>query len=186
MKTLFSKLFFLLITISVIVIACDKEEDTNNNNNNNNTDPCTAVPCKNSSTCNEGVCQCPAEWTGKYCDTSAVLTPFYDNYRIVSTNNCRFGTLDVQFHQIENNPNPNNCYLLFSIRCDNVDLDATRVVATFDGNNFTTSSVSCVYNNIVQASYSASGYFTTDSVYVTLNSTVLNEAPETCTYKGLR
>jgi hypothetical protein len=186
MNTILKKTYFLFIAFILVIAACEKEEENNNNNNNKPKDLCEAVPCKNASTCNEGVCQCPANWTGKYCDTSAILTPFYDSYKINSTTTCRFDSLNVQFHQIENDPNPNICYLLLSIRCDNVDLDATRLVTTFDGNNFTTSTIACVYNGITQSTYSASGYFTADSLYVTLNSTLRDAPNETCIYKGLR
>jgi hypothetical protein len=187
MKTL--RYLTVLFIISIITVtACKKEEDDDNNNNNNTVDKCKNYPCKNGSTCNDGVCICTAEWTGKYCDTSAILTPFFKAYRVYSPVDCIYDSLDIAFVPREKETNPLVANLYLSIGCNYGGDRVVRLVATFDGNNFTTQSKDCVYNTFVEARYFASGYFTTDSIYMTLNSTFPHSgAPgEICNYSGKR
>jgi hypothetical protein len=181
------KLLFLLTFIALSVVTCKKEDD-DDDNNNNTVDKCLNFPCKNSSICNEGVCQCTAEWTGKYCDTSAILTQYFKPYKVYSPIKCLYDSLDIMFVPRENETNPLNAFLYLSIGCNYGGDRVVRLIATFNGSNFTTQSRDCVYNTFVEARYNATGYFTTDSIYMVLSSTFPHSGAqgEICSYSGKR
>jgi hypothetical protein len=179
--------FFLIAIFAFLFSACKKEDSNNNNNDNNNTkNRCDVITCFNGGTCSEEACQCPTEWTGEFCDTSAILTPYFNSYRINTNGGCVFENLAIQFMPRENETNPLVCDLIISIGCNFGRDKVVKFYTVFDGENFTTNTVNCVYNNIVDASYNGNGYFTSDSVFFTLNSSFRTAPSETCTYSGPR
>jgi hypothetical protein len=186
MKLLKQALFLLAIT-TLVFTSCEKDDDDNNNNNNNGPqDRCEIITCFNNGTCAEGVCACPADWTGTFCDTSAILTPYFKPFKVTTAGSCSFNPLDIQFVAREKEPNPLVCDLIVSIGCNFGRDKVVRFYTVFDGNNFTTNTVNCVYNNLVESSYAASGYFTTDSIYITVNSSYRIAPPQSCTYAAAR
>jgi hypothetical protein len=55
---------FLLLSLALLVVLCT------NNPSSPNTDPCAGVTCLNGGTCVDGVCECPAGYTGAHCETA--------------------------------------------------------------------------------------------------------------------
>lgn len=183
-----TKFTVMCLSLALLMIACEKEDTDNNNNNNNANDKCRNYPCKNGSTCNDGVCICTSEWTGKYCDTSAILTPYFGAYRIYSPVDCIYDSLDIMFAPRENEPNPRVANLYLSIACNYGGDRVVRMIATFDGDNFSAPNRDCIYNTFVEARYNVTGHFTPDSIYFTLTSAFPHSgAPgEVCYYSGRR
>lgn len=180
------QVLFLFAILSVAIAACDKNDNNNDDDNNNTTTRCDVITCFNGGNCADDACQCPAAWTGEFCDTSAILTPYFKSYNVVTSGGCVFPNLAIQFVPREKETNPNVSDLIISIGCNFGRDRVVRFLATFDGENFSTNTKNCVYNNIVDASYNATGYFTADSVFMTLNSSFRTAPSETCTYSGPR
>ncbi len=185
MKQLKQALFFFAF-ITLIATSCKKDDGGDNDGDNKPQDRCEILNCLNGGTCSDGLCACPADWTGTFCDTSAVLTPFFKPYKVTTAGSCSFSNLDIQFMARENEPNLLVCDLIVSIGCDFGGDRVVRFYTTFDGNNFSTNRKDCIYNDLVESSYTANGYFTTDSVYITVSSTYRTSSPQLCTYAGLR
>lgn len=175
-----------LTFLSLVFSGCKKDDNNDGDDNNTVIDPCQSVPCSNGSTCNEGICECTAEWTGKYCDTSAILTPYFKSYNVTTTNTCSFEKIDIQFVPRENETNPIVCDMIVSIGCNFGNDNVVRFFTTFNDNNFTTNTRECRYNNQTEATYTAFGNFTADSVFITINSTYRIAPPQSCTYAGKR
>jgi hypothetical protein len=81
-------------------------------------------------------------------------------------------------------------FLFLNIGCNYGGDRVAKITVRFDNSgNFTTPIArDCVYNTFVEARYGATGYFTTDSIYLTLNSSFPHSgAPsEVCNYSGRR
>jgi hypothetical protein len=76
-----------------------------------------------------------------------------------------------------------------NIGCNYGGDHAVKLTVLFSGDSFSTPiSRDCIYNTFVEARYNATGYFTDDSIYMTLNSSFPHSgAPsETCFYSGVR
>lgn len=180
------KNLLLLFTVISLAFSGCKKDDNNNDDDDTIVDKCDSTPCKNASTCNEGICACTSEWTGLYCDTSAILAPYFKSFNVNTTNTCSFENLDVQFVPRENETNPLVSDMIVSIGCNFGNDNVVRFLTTFNGDNFSTNTRECRYNNQVEATYTAFGNFTADSIFITINSTYRIAPPQSCTYAGKR
>ncbi len=176
--------FLLLFTLSAFIISsCGKDDD---NNDDDDADACLRVNCRNSGVCEYGDCICATDWMGRLCDSSSVLPPYLGSYDVVSTSSCSNQTLKVMFSLPKNATNPRLARFALNIACNFGNDNVVIMDATFDGDNFTTTTRECRYNSQTEQTHRSTGYFTADSLFFTLYSTYLGAADETCTYAGKR